>query len=60
MVLKGGAFMYMLTHFSLTPGTILFLTGLAVTAAAIILAIVTAATNARGKQAIQERMKEKY
>lgn len=52
--------MYMLTHFSLTPGTILFLTGLAVTAAAIILAIVTAATNARGKQEIQERMKEKY
>ena len=52
--------MYMLTHISLTPGTILFLAGMAVTVASVILAVIMSALSGKEKQAIQNRMKEKY
>lgn len=52
--------MYMLTHISLTPGTLLFLSGVLLLCAAVVLAVVTAATAGKRKEQIRQRMKEKY
>ena len=52
--------MYMLTHISITPGTLLFFAGVFLLLAAFIFAGVTAATAGKRKARIRERMKEKY
>ena len=52
--------MYMLTHISLTPGTLLFFAGVVLTAGSLVAAAVTAATAGSRKQKMSQRMKEKY
>lgn len=52
--------MYMLTHISLTPGTLLFLSGVLLLCATVVLAVVTATTAGKRKEQIRQRMKEKY
>lgn len=52
--------MYMLTHISMTPGTLLFLAGVILLIAAVMLAVITAATAGKRRAQIRERMKEKY
>lgn len=52
--------MYMMTHISPTPGTLLFLAGVLLFAAAVGVAVITAATAGKRRRQIRERMKEKY
>ncbi len=52
--------MYMLTHISITPGTLLFFAGMLLLLLAVVFAVVTAATAGKRKAQIRERMKEKY
>lgn len=45
---------------TLTPGTVLFLTGTAIFAAAVLMSLVMMVTSKRRKRKMEERMKEKY
>lgn len=52
--------MYMMTHLSATPGTLLFFAGVLLLAAAVGFAVITVATAGKRRAQIRERMKEKY
>lgn len=45
---------------TLTPGTVLFLTGTAIFAAAVLMSLVMMVTSKSRKRKMEERMKEKY
>ena len=52
--------MYMLTHLSLTTGTILFFAGILLVVISVLLMVVTAAVGRGQEQRMRKRMQEKY
>ena len=50
----------MITDFSLTPGTIMFLSGVALLITAVVLSVATAVGSGNRKRKISEKMKEIY